>query len=183
MDKNRLQDLPLRTLLALHERGNKDALHVFVERLIDLELERCLYLRHNNPGFSPASSVADFDMPIHHCGYKQDRILSGDELSSDWHDLAKGLMSQLPPRYYVAALIWAAKENHMAKGAWGKTFEEINEELPIYLHLLGIIGNARNGVTYKNGRAINDTSLRARHRLSAAIKKSLGEESTLQEAS
>lgn len=163
---------PLKHLLHLAAAGDDEAAQELAPRLIDLELDRRLYLRHNNPGYSSVSSTVNLGMPIHHCGCTQSKEPRGASTSTHWHDLAKHVMSELAPRDYLAALVWAAKDHHQNEGIWAHTYDDIAKNLSTYMHALGIPGVVGLKIHYVNGRAIREAALKARKRLVQLVKES-----------
>lgn len=146
------------------------AARVFVDRLVDMELERRLVLRHNNPGYSSVSPTLLIGEPVHHDNYKCSKEVVGCPVSSPWHDRARDTLGSLAPRQYVAVLIRAAKDDHKSTGVWAKTYDEITNNIDRYLMVLGFTGRVREIVKYENGRSIRKAAHRAKVELMILAK-------------
>lgn len=162
----RLRELARQT----HPDHVDEAARVFAERLIDVELERRLVLRHNNPGYAPFSVTALAGEPRTEGGFMHSKELRGDFVSTPCHDMARDAMARLSPRCYAAALIRSAKDDHKACGVWARTYDDINKNIGTYLDLLGFVGTVRLKIKYENGRAIRSSALKARVELILSAK-------------
>lgn len=151
----------LRSLVTAEDFTDRsNAAREYVNRLVDLELERRLDLRHNNPGFSSVSPTATMGMPVHHEAFKSDKPLKGRVTSSFYHERARRLLCGLPVRQYVAVLIQGAIIDQRTEGPWSITYDQLLANLGFYLRALGfdpsIEGKAKFGSVKQLRRAAQE---------------------------
>lgn len=115
-----------------------EATRVYVQRLIDLELERRLDLVHRRPGWHPCSpgmgdGTGKSSVPTDAMYLAYIRGIP----NSHWHDVAKRACASLPPRRLFAVLIQAAKSDHRVEGPFSAGYDQIAASLSHYARLLG----------------------------------------------
>ena len=122
-----------------HPEHTDDAARAYVDRLIDLELERRLDLLHRRPGWHAHSPVAMIG-----CGGggggRHDQMLVAYEKgipNSYWHEVARVVLGKLPTRRLMALMIKAAKMDSRLEGPWCATFDQVAAALGSYAQMLG----------------------------------------------
>ncbi len=110
-----------------HEGHDPEAARIFVNRVLDMEVERRTWYAHENPGYQPFSSAAKLGEqpgggtaaadPLAITYDRGIRIHSGHEFAKAWLEAAR-----LRPRTRLVVLIRAAKLYPMSsqQGTMGK---------------------------------------------------------------
>lgn len=127
-----------------HPEHDPEAARVFVDRVLDMEVERLTWHCHENNGFQPFSSAATAGEqpgggtaaaePLAIAYERGCRIHAGHEFAREWLEAAR-----LRPRARLAVLIRAAKLYPMPtqqKAPWAKPYDFIAQHLPIYSRML-----------------------------------------------
>ncbi|CAH1044542.1 hypothetical protein HPTD01_3020 [Halomonas sp. TD01] len=127
-----------------HPEHDPEAARVFVDRVLDMEVERLTWHWHENTGFQPFSSAATVGEqpgggtaaaePLAIACERGCRIHAGHEFAREWLEGAR-----LRPRARLAVLIRAAKLYSMPtqqKAPWAKPYDFIAQHLPIYSRML-----------------------------------------------
>ncbi|UPT53261.1 hypothetical protein [Synechococcus phage Yong-L1-251] len=183
-----------------HEHHDPEATRVFVNRVLDMEVERRTWFAHENLGYQPFSSTAKlgespgggtaaadplamaYDRGIH--------IHAAHEEARQFLEYAR-----LTPRNLLAALIQAAKTDRRVTGPWGKSFDQIAADIGPYAQRLGFSPGVMHGATlvcydmikhesgwiqhleskhvvplFKNGQALKDAAKQARVQLLLLVR-------------
>ena len=121
-----------------HENHSDEAARAFVDRVIDLEIERRMVLMHERPGWHPSSpgfgdgtgrsTVATDAMYL--------AYIRGIRLG-EWHDVARRALAKIPERARLAVLIRGVKRDGRLKGAWAAKYDDIAQHLGGYAQQLG----------------------------------------------
>ena len=127
-----------------HPEHDPEAARVFVDRVLDMEVERLTWHWHENPGYQPFSSAATVGEqpgggtaatePLAIAYERGCRIHAGHEFAREWLEGAR-----LRPRARLAVLIRAAKLYPMPtqqKAPWAKPYDFIAQHLPMYSRML-----------------------------------------------
>jgi hypothetical protein len=127
-----------------HPEHDPEAARVFVDRVLDMEVERLTWHEHENTGFQPFSSAATVGEqpgggtaaaePLAIAYERGCRIHAGHEFAREWLEAAR-----LRPRARLAVLIRAAKLYPMPtqqKAPWAKPYDFIAQHLPMYSRML-----------------------------------------------
>lgn len=127
-----------------HPEHYPEAARVFVDRILDMEVERLTWHWHENPGFQPFSSTSKLGEhpgggtasadPLAIAYDRGIRVHAGHEFAREWLDAAR-----LRPRARLAVLIRAAKLYPMAtqqQALWAKSYDFIAQHLPLYSRML-----------------------------------------------
>lgn len=166
--------MPMKELKALarqqHPEHDPEAARVFVDRVLDMEVERRTWHAHENPGFQPISSAAmlgeqpgggtEASDPLVMRYDRGIRIHAGHEWAREWIAGAR-----LKPRALLAVLIQAAKLHPMPTqqtAQWARSYDFIAPRLGYYARLLGWPPGIEATIEYKKGQAIKDAAKAAR---------------------
>jgi len=139
------------------------AARVFVDRLIDLEVERRMVLMHERPGWHPSSpgfgdgtgksTVATDAMYL---AYIRGIRLGG------WHDVARRTLGTLAERHRLAVLIRGAKSDARISGPLAARYDDIAADLGKYAQVLGWPPGVAALQRYGNGQAIKKAAHQGR---------------------
>ena len=159
MGLGRLRELAVQT----HEHHTDEAARAFVERLIDLEIERRMVLLHERPGWHPASpgfgdgtgksTVATDAMYL--------AYIKGIRLG-EWHDVARRALSKVPERARPAALIKGVKDHGNGDGPLAARYDDIAKDCSAFAQRLGWPPGVAALRWYGNGQAIKWAANKAR---------------------
>lgn len=145
------------------EHDDDEAARAFVDRLLDLEVERRLVLLHErpgwhacSPGFGDGTGKGTAPTDSMYLAY-----IKGIRISP-WHDAAKRALSALPERQRLAVLIQAAKSDSRLDGPFAATYDQIAATLGRYAQLLGWPPGVAALEWYKAGQAIKRAAWQAR---------------------
>lgn len=193
------QAMSIRTLRELarsaHPEHDPEAARVFVDRVLDMEVERRTWFAHENLGYQPFSSTARIGEqpgggtaaadPLAIAYDRGIRVHAAHEEARQFLAYAK-----LRPRGLLAALIQAAKTDRRVTGPWGKSYDQIAADLGPYAQRLGFSPGIMSGKTlacydtiehekgwlqqiefkhvvppFRNGQSIKDAAKQARVQL------------------
>ena len=150
-----------------HEDHDPEAARVFVNRVLDMEVERRTWFAHENLGYQPFSSTAKLGEspgggtakadPLAMAYDRGIRIHSAHEEARQFLEYAR-----LRPRNLLAALIQAAKTDRRVNGPWGKNYDQIAARIGYYAQMLGWPPGIDVSIEYKKGQAIQDAGKQAR---------------------
>lgn len=143
---------------ATHDRHDPDAARAFVNRVLDMEVERRTWYAHENPGFQPFSATAKLgELPGGGTAAADPLAIAYDRgiRVHAAHDQARQFLvgAKLTPRNLLAALIQAAKTDRRVIGPWGKSFDHIAADIGPYAQRLGFSPGIMHGtrlVCYDN---------------------------------
>tara|TARA_R110000824_G_scaffold180013_4_gene360387 strand:+ start:1268 stop:1915 length:648 start_codon:yes stop_codon:yes gene_type:complete len=194
-----LERMPMRRLREVSKESNADhhpeAPRVFVNRLLDMEVERRTWYAHENPGYQQFSSTSKLGEhpgggtaaadPLVYAYDRGIRIHAAHEEVRQFLEYAR-----LTPRDMLAALIQAAKTDRRGNGPWGKSYDQIAADAGPYAQRLGFSPGIMHGKTlvcydtiqhdkgwiqhveskhvvplFRNGQAIKDAAKQARVQL------------------
>jgi len=146
-----------------HENHSDEAARAFVDRVIDLEIERRMVLTHERPGWHPsspgfgdgtgASTVAIDAMYL--------AYIKGIRLG-DWHDVARRALSKVPERARLAVLIKGVKGHGNGEGPLAARYDDIAKDYSGFAQRLGWPPGVAALRWYKNGQAIKWAANKAR---------------------
>lgn len=128
----------LRNTAATEHEKQDEAARVFVDRLLDLEVERRLVLAHERPGWHNCSpgfgdgtggSTAPSDAMFQ-------AYIKGIRVGG-WHERAGRAVRRLPERWQFAALVQSAKSDPRIKGPMAAKYEEIAEHIGLVAQYFG----------------------------------------------
>lgn len=151
-----LERMPMSRLREAAKESNAnhhpEAPRVFVNRVLDMEVERRTWYAHENPGYQPFSPTAK--MGEHPGG----GTAAADPLAIAYdrgirvhvaHDGARQFLdyARLTPRNLLAALIQAAKTDRRVNGPWGKSYDQIAADIGPYAQRLGFSPGIMSGKT------------------------------------
>lgn len=129
----------LRQLARQDDKGHTDeAARVFIDRLIDLEIELRVALAHERPGWHPSSpgfgdgtgsSTKMFDAMLNSYVYERH--------PHDWHGIAHRALSMLSSRARLAVLIRAVKLDGRRQGWRSAKYDDIANNLGHFAQELG----------------------------------------------
>ncbi|WP_156906450.1 hypothetical protein [Halomonas halocynthiae] len=190
------QKMPIKDLKALarqcHENHDPEAARVFVDRVLDMEVERRTWYAHENPGFQPFSSTAKLgEHPGGGTAAADPLVLAYDRgiRVHAAHEEARQFLeyARLKPRNLLAALIQSAKTDRRVTGPWGKSYDQIAADTGLYAQRLGFSPGVMHGNTlmcydtikhdsgwreqvetkhvvplFRNGQAVKDAAKQAR---------------------
>jgi hypothetical protein len=139
----------------------EEAPRAFVDRVLDLEAERRLDLRHENIGWHPFSPTAHLgehpggstsaSEPLAIVYDRGIRQAGAHERARDWIAAAR-----LPPRQLLAVLIRSQKMHpRIAGNEWTLSYDQIAAQGERYAQMLGFAPEWGRGL-FKNGQAIKD---------------------------
>lgn len=122
----------------MHPEHDDEATRVYVQRLIDLELERRLDLVHRRAGWHPASpgfgdgtgastEVVDAMFLAYIKGIP----------NSPWHEVARKACKALPSARLLALMIRAAKSDCRINGPFAAKYDDIAKDIGRYAQMLG----------------------------------------------
>lgn len=151
-----LERMPISRLRELAKESNADhhpdAPRVFVNRVLDMEVERRTWYAHENPGYQPFSSTAKLGEhpgggtaaadPLVIAYDRGIRLHAAHEEARQFIDYAR-----LTPRNLLAALIQAAKTDRRVIGPWGKSYDQIADDCCPYAQRLGFSPGVMHGKT------------------------------------
>lgn len=199
-----LERMPMRRLREVSKESSADhhpeAPRVFVNRLLDMEVERRTWYAHENQGYQPFSSTAKLGEnpgggtaasdPLVIAYDRGIRVHTAHEEARQFLDYAR-----LTPRNLLAALIQAAKTDRRATGPWCKSFDQIADDCGTYAQRLGFSPGMMSGKTlvcydtiqhekgwvqhveskhvvplFRNGKAIKNAANEARVQLLLLVK-------------
>jgi len=150
-----------------HEHHDPEATRVFVNRVLDMEVERRTWYAHENLGFQPFSSTAKLGEspggstaaadPLAMAYDRGIRIHAAHEEARQFLEYAR-----LRPRNLLAALIQAAKTDRRVNGPWGKSYDQIVGQLGHYAQMLGWPPGIETTIEFKKGQAIKRAALEGR---------------------
>ncbi|CDG54552.1 MULTISPECIES: hypothetical protein [Halomonadaceae] len=194
-----LERMPMSRLREVAKKSNADhhpeAPRVFVNRVLDMEVERRTWYAHENPGFQPFSSTAKIgEHPGGGTAAADPLVIAYDRgiRVHAAHDEARQFLeyARLTPRDLLAALIQAAKTDRRVSGPWGKNYDQIAADCGTYAQRLGFSPGMMSGKTlvcydmiqhesgwrelvetkhvvplFKNGQALKDAAKQARVQL------------------
>ncbi|APC45975.1 hypothetical protein QHH_63 [Halomonas phage QHHSV-1] len=158
-----------------HPEHTPEATRAFVERALDMEVERRTTYRHDNlgwhnhspgaPGFAPGSTDIARE-PLAHIADKWQGEHQAHEFVASWLALAR-----LPERQFLAVLIQARKVHGNGSQAgggkeWVKGYDQIAANPGHYAQALGWPPGF-GAVMFRNGQAIKDAAKSARASLIA----------------
>jgi|GEM_PF-1331473 hypothetical protein len=129
-----------------------DAPRVFVNRVLDMEVERRTWYAHENPGFQPFSSTEKLgEHPGGGTAAADPLVIAYDRgiRIHAAHEEARQFIgyARLPPRNLLAALIQAAKTDRRVIGPWGKSYDQIADDCCTYAQRLGFSPGVMHGKT------------------------------------
>jgi len=132
-----------------------EAARAYVERLLDLEVERRLVLLHErpgwhscSPGFGDGTGPSTTPTDSMYLAYIKGIRLGG------WHEAAKRALSQIRERGRLAVLIQAAKSDRRLDGPFAATHDEIAANLGHYAQMLGWPPGVAVVHNFEKGQAI-----------------------------
>lgn len=194
-----LDGMPMRRLREIarssHEDHEPEAARVFVNRVLDMEVERRTWYAHENPGFQPFSSTAKLgEHPGGGTAPADPLVLAYDRgiRTHAAHEEARQFLeyARLKPRNLLAALIQSAKTDRRVTGPWGKSYDQIAADTSLYAQRLGFSPGVMHGNTlmcydtikhesgwreqidtkhvvplFRNGQAVKDAAKQARVQL------------------
>lgn len=177
--------LPLGRLRLLavqsHPEHTDEAARVYVQRMIDLELERRMDLVHRRPGWHPHSP--GFGDGTGATTKAIDAMFLAYEKgipNSEWHERARVMLAKLPARKLMALMIKTAKMDQRLEGPWCATFDQIAASISLYSRMLGWGATGPAGHTFDCIEERNGVRVRTQHRMKAfkdgkAIKNAANE--------
>ena len=151
-----LERMPMSRLREVAKESNADhhpeAPRVFVNRVLDIEVERRTWYAHENPGFQPFSSTAKLgEHPGGGTAAADPLVIAYDRgiRVHTAHEEARQFLNyaRLTPRNLLAALIQAAKTDRRVSGPWGKSYDQIADDCGTYAQLLGFSPGMMSGKT------------------------------------
>lgn len=151
-----LERMPMSRLREVARESNTDhhpdAPRVFVNRVLDMEVERRTWYAHENPGFQPFSSTAKLgEHPGGGTAAADPLVIAYDRgiRVHTAHEEARLFVeyARLPPRNLLAALIQAAKTDRRVSGPWGKSYDQIAADCGTYAQRLGFSPGMMSGKT------------------------------------
>lgn len=173
------QRLPIGRLREIARQGHPEhtdeATRVFVERILDMEVERRTLLDDRLQGYGNVSPTALL-------GEAQVRSTKAGEPLADMYDRGINIhhsheearrfiaAARLPERQLLALLIQARKLDRRVKGEWGKNYDQIAAAIGFYSQQLGWPPRMAEG-WFSKGRAITDAAKVARVTLILLAKR------------
>lgn len=175
-----------------HEGHDPEAARIFVNRVLDMEVERRTWYAHENPGYQPFSSAAKLgEQPGGGTAAADPLVLAYDRgiRIHAAHEEARQFLehARVTPRNLLAALIQAAKTDRRVTGPWGKSYDQIAADTGPYAQRLGFSPGVMHGKTlvcydtikhesgwieavetkhavplFKNGQAVKDAAKQAK---------------------
>ncbi|SES12183.1 hypothetical protein SAMN04487958_107183 [Vreelandella subterranea] len=154
--REELERMPMRRLREIaresHEEHDPEAARVFVNRILDMEVERRTWYAHENPGFQPFSSAAKLgEHPGGGTAAADPLVIAYDRgiRVHAAHEEARQFLehARLTPRNLLAALIQAAKTDRRVTGPWGKSYDQIAANVGPYAQSLGFSPGVMHGKT------------------------------------
>lgn len=151
-----LERMPMSRLREVAKKSNADhhpeAPRVFVNRVLDMEVERRTWCAHENPGFQPFSSTAKIgEHPGGGTAAADPLVIAYDRgiRVHAAHEEARQFLeyARLTPRDLLAALIQAAKTDRRVSGPWGKNYDQIAADCGTYAQRLGFSPGMMSGKT------------------------------------
>ncbi|HET8792087.1 MAG TPA: hypothetical protein VFM75_12840 [Modicisalibacter sp.] len=140
VDYKRLSLSALREMaVQTHPDHTDEAARVYVDIMIDMELERRLDRMHFRPGWQAISPTELIGMPVGG-GSGADHMFIAYERgipNSPWHDRARVMLGKLPLRRLIAVLIQSAKRDGRRVGAWAADHDQIARDFGTYSQMLG----------------------------------------------
>lgn len=135
-----------------HEDHDPEAARVFVNRVLDMEVERRTWYAHDNPGYQPFSSTAKLgEQPGGGTAAAEPLAIAYDRgiRVHVVHEEARQFLeyARLPTRNLLAALIQAAKTDRRVNGPWGKSYDQIAADIGPYAQRLGFSPGVYHGKT------------------------------------
>lgn len=135
-----------------HAEHDPEATRVFVNRVLDMEVERRTWHAHENPGYQPFSSTAKLgEHPGGGTAAADPLVLAYDRgiRVHAAHEEARQFLehARLTPRNLLAALIQAAKTDRRVTGPWGKSYDQIAADAGPYAQRLGFSPGVMHGKT------------------------------------
>ncbi|MBE0403082.1 hypothetical protein [Halomonas citrativorans] len=150
-----------------HADHDPEATRIFVNRVLDMEVERRTWFTHENLGYQPFSSTAKLG---EHPG---GGTAAADPLAIAYdrgvrvhaaHEEARYFLeyARLRPRNLLAALIQSAKTDRRVNGPWGASYDQVAAGLGYYARMLGWPPGIEARVKFKKGQAIKRAALEGR---------------------
>lgn len=168
------QKMPIKDLKALarqqHPDHDPEAARAFVDRVLDMEVERRTWYAHENQGYQPFSSASKLGEnpgggtaaadPLAMAYDRGIRVHASHEWAKEWIDQAR-----IKPRGLLALLIQSAKMHPRQSPQatpWCKSYDQIAQKLPTYAQLLGFPPGVVAIAHYGKGQAIKRAAHQAR---------------------
>lgn len=131
-----------------------EAARVFVNRVLDMEVERRTWYAHENPGYQPLSSAAKLgEQPGGGTAAAEPLAIAYDRgvRVHAAHEEARKFIeyARLPTRNLLAALIQAAKTDRRVNGPWGTSYDQIAADVGPICPAFGILARCHASRTTK----------------------------------
>lgn len=145
-----------------HPEHTDEAARVFVDRILDMEVERRTMLDGHLLGYGSISSTALIGESRGGNSNRKEPLAAlydrGIKVHKA-HDDARSFIAQarLPDRQLLAVLIRARKLDRRLKGEWGRSYDQIAASISYYAQQLGWPPLMANE-WFNNGRAIIDSA-------------------------
>ncbi|WP_152419236.1 hypothetical protein [Vreelandella titanicae] len=169
--RDMFERMPMARLREIARESHKDhdpeAARVFVNRVLDMEVERRIWYVHENPGYQPFSSAAKLgEQPGGGTAAAEPLAIAYDRgiRVHAAHEEARKFIeyARLPTRNLLAALIQAAKTDRRVNGPWGKSYDQIAAHVGDYAQMLGWPPGIEAKIEFKKGQAIKRAALEGR---------------------
>ncbi|WP_139172520.1 hypothetical protein [Onishia taeanensis] len=149
-----------------HPEHTDEAARVFVERIVDMEVERRTQHDDRLQGYGNVSPTALLGELPGGSGKAREPLAAMYDRGIKTHrshEEAKRFIQAacLPDRQLLALLIQARKLDRRVKGQWGKSYDQIAANTGPYAQQLGWPPGMASGL-YRKGQAIKDAAKAAR---------------------
>lgn len=176
-------DMPIRELREVarqkHLDHDPDAARAFIDRVLDIEVERRTWYAHENPGYQPISSAALMgEQPGGGSAAADPLVMRYDRgiRIHEAHEWAEGWLksSGVKQRNMLAVLIRSAKMHprQTQQGTpWCKSYDDIAANIRYYAQLLGFPPGINAMTQFKDGQALKNAARHGRIELILLAKR------------